>query len=374
MKKYGVFVTVLALLIVLSLSFTGCAPKAKEYVIGFAGPLTGTSAQDGQAALKGLQIAVDQINKAGGIDGATVIIDSQDDKSDPTEAATIANKFAQDKKILAVVGNYNSSCTLAASPIFNQVGLSQIAFGSSSPAVTDAGPFTYRTIPTDDIGGRYAAKWAFEKYGVQKAAIVYENTDYGVGVAEIYKEECEAAGIEIVAYESYLVGESTDFTTIVTKIKSGDPDVIFIGGLYNETALIAKQAARMDAEYPIVGVDGIYSPALIELGGADVEGVTFSAFFSDVNPDPVVQEFVKLYQEANGEAPSTYAAYAYDAGLCVLEALKNAGADRTKINDYLTTLSGLNGATGVTTFDENGDVNRVPSMVAVVGGAFEVID
>ena len=146
--------------------------------------------------------------------------------------------------------------------------------------------------------------------------------DYGIGAAQIYQEECESAGIEIVADESYNKGETSDFTTLLTKIKSANPDIILVGGLYNEMAMIAKQGDSMGYKPHYVGVDGLYSSALIEMGGNAVEGITFSAFFSDASTDAKVTDFVSAYKEAYNETPGTYAAYAYDAASILLDAIK----------------------------------------------------
>ena len=372
MKKHMLLLT-LVLIGVLIMAPASWGASSSEYVIGFAGPLTGASAQDGESARRGVEIAVKQVNAEGGIDGKTVRISVQDDKTDPKEAAIVANKLVQDQSIVAVVGHFNSSCTLAGAPIYGNGSLPHIAFGSSSPAVSQTGPFTFRTIPTDDVGGRFSAQWAFNEYDVKKAAIMYENTDYGLGVLSVFEDECAKNGIEIVAKESYLIGETTDFTTSITRIRSLAPDLLFLGSLYNEAALIAKQSAILGLDVPMASVDGLYSHALIELGGPDVEGITFAAFFSDSNPDPLVQDFVAAYQADYGSVPSTYAAYAFDATLVILDALKNAGGDRRKIQEHISNIDGIPGVTGLNAFDENGDVSKSPVFVTIKDGVFTVI-
>lgn len=367
---------ILAILLSIAMLFacTGCGEKeVTEYVIGFVGPLTGASAQDGQDALEGAQLYVEQVNAAGGIDGIPLTLNVQDDKGDPKEAAIVANMLAQDESVLAIVGHYNSSCTLAGAPIYNEAGVAAIAYGSSSPAVTEAGPYIYRTIPSDDVGGRMVAQWAFADLSPTKAAIVYENNDYGLGTATIYKEECEAAGVEVVAYENYIPDETTDFTTMLTKIKESGAEVMLLATLYNETAMFAKQAQLLGLSLPMYGVDALYQPALIELGGDAVEGLTISAFFSMDNPDPAVQEFVEAFRAKYDSDPATYHAYAYDATMCIVEALKASGPDREKINEYLTTLTGVNGASGVNSFDENGDVLKDAIRIVIQDGKFNVV-
>lgn len=217
------------------------------------------------------------------------------------------------------------------------------------------------------------AQWAFADLSPTKAAIVYENNDYGLGTATIYKEECEAAGVEVVAYENYIPDETTDFTTMLTKIKESGAEVMLLATLYNETAMFAKQAQLLGLSLPMYGVDALYQPALIELGGDAVEGLTISAFFSMDNPDPAVQEFVEAFRAKYDSDPATYHAYAYDATMCIVEAIKASGPDREKINEYLTTLSGLSGASGVNSFDENGDVLKDAIRIVIQDGKFTVV-
>lgn len=369
-------IAILLILSILTILMSACAndEKSNEYVIGFAAPLTGPSAQDGYAALHGLEIAVKQCNDAGGINGVPVRIDAQDDQSDPKQAAIVANKFVEDKRILGVVGNYTSSCTLAGAPIFNQAGLTQITFSASAASVTDAGPYTFRTINTDEVGGNYAAKWAFDQYDVKKAAILYENTDFGVSLDEIFKEACDQNGVEVVAEESVFVKETVDFATQLTKIIASEPDVLFLGILYNETALFAKQASNMGYRVPMVSVEALYSNALIELGGEYVEEIVVSTTFTELNQDAIVQKFVSAFNESYGEPPSSFAAFAYDAGLVLLEGIKNAGPDREKINEYITNIRDLPGVTGMNTFDENGDVQKEPLMLVVKDGAWSIFE
>lgn len=338
--------------------------------IGFAGPLSGASAQDGQSIKKGIELAIKLANDAGGVNGKKIELVAQDDKTDPKEAAIVANKLATDPSILAVVGHFNSSATLAGAPIYNKNEVVQISPGSSSPAVTDAGPYTFRVITTDAYQGEYVAKWTQEE-GFKKIAIIYENTDYGLGLADVYKKAVEKNGGQIVASESYILGQTKDFSASLTKIKQQNPDLLFIGGLYNEAALIAKQAKALGLNVPFMGVDGLYSDALIQLGGEAVEGFMLPGFFNTESTNPKTQEFVKAYKEAYNELPGTYAAYAFDATEIVIKAMKEKGTDRQSIADYITTLKGYEGVTGIHDFDLNGDVMKEPEKLIVKDGKFQ---
>ncbi len=371
-----------ALLLVLSAALAGgCGGGEKsggeskstgeggEIKVGIAGPFTGAIAETGTTIKNAVLLAEEQINNAGGINGKKVKLDLQDDKADPKEAAAVANKFASDKSILAVVGHYTSSTTLAGSPIYNRVGLSHIGIGCTSPAITDAGPFTYRDITSDAYDGEFVAQWMIDE-GFKNIAVAYENDDYGKGLAEVYKSKIEALGGKVVAMEPYNLGETKDFSAILTKFKSAKPDSLFIAGQYNEAAMLLKQGKGIGFKLPVFGSNGLYSDALIKLGGAEVEGLRCVGSFHKDASSQEAKDFITAYKAKYGQDPDIWAAYAYDAANILFAAIKNGGEDRTKINEYLTTLKDFKGATGVTTFDANGDCMKDPLKLVIKDGQF----
>ncbi len=377
-KKVSLFLAVGVLMLAVAVSGCGSSggdkkPASDTIKIGLAAPLTGASAQDGESIKNGVQLAIDEVNAKGGIKGKKVALVVQDDKTDPKEAAIVANKLAEDKSVLAVVGHFNSSATLAGAPVYNKAGVVEISPGSSSPAVTKAGDYTFRVITTDAFQGEVVAKWAINDLKFKKIAIIYENSDYGKGLSDVFAKEAKKLGATIVSNDSYLLGETKDFSAILTKVKSQAPDMIFIGGLYNETALIAKQAHNMNLNAPIMGVDAIYSNALIDLGKKDVEGIMLIGFFHEGTDNPVAQAFIKAYKEKYKQSPATYAAYGYDAAKIVLECIDKAGADRKAIRDYMAKMKDFKGATGINTFDANGDVMKEPLRMVIKDGKFQIV-
>lgn len=377
MRKTLKKVAALGLAVAMVAGVVGCGgsgSSADAVKIGLATPLTGASAQDGKAIQNGVNLAVKMKNEAGGINGKTVEVVAEDDKGDSSEAATVANKLAQDDSILAVIGHFNSSCTLAGAPIYNNAGVVEISPGSSSAAVTDAGDYTFRVITTDAVQGQYLADWCVNELGYKNVAILYENDDYGLGLADVAEEETGKLGAKTVVKEAYEVGQ-TDFSTVLTKVAASDAEVLIIGGLYNETALIAKQMADNGlGDMQIMGVDAIYSGALIDLGGEAVDGIKLTAYFSENSDNAKSQEFVTAYQEEYGEVPGTYAAYAYDAALVVMDAIENAGEDRVAIRDYMSKIEGFEGSTGTATFDKNGDVIKAPLRMEIQDGKYTIVE
>ncbi|KIL35765.1 branched-chain amino acid ABC transporter substrate-binding protein [Cohnella kolymensis] len=365
----------LAAISVAAFAITGCSANSgggssDTLKIGLAAPLSGASAQDGESIKKGVELAIKLANDAGGIDGKQLSLTALDDKGDPKEATNVANKLASDKSVLAVVGHFNSSATLAGAPVYNRNKIVEVSPGSSSPKVTDAGDYTFRVITTDAFQGEFVAKWTKEE-GLNKVAILYEQTDYGVGLADVYQKAAEANGIQIVASEAYTAGQTKDFASVLTKIKEKQPNAIFIGGLYNEAALIAKQAKQQGIQVPFLGVDALFSDALIKLGGDAVEGFLIPGFFNPNSDAAETKKFVDAYKAAHNSDPGTYAAYAFDATNIIIESIKKNGADREKIQQYMSSLKGFKGATGVNDFDEKGDVLKNPEKLIVKDGKFQ---
>jgi branched-chain amino acid transport system substrate-binding protein len=350
----------------------GCSSgKSAEngYAIGVALPLTGSSAEYGEQLKNGAELAVKIVNEEGGIDGKEIKTVIKDDKSDPKEATTVASSFGADKSVLGVVGHFNSSATLAAAPNYNKNQLVTVAPASSSPNVTDAGEYIYRVITSDAFQAQYVNDWSADE-GFKTAAVIYDQTDFGTGLKDVYTGRAKENGMDIVNNESYVAGQTKDFSTILTKIKQNNPDVIFIGGLANDAATITKQAKNIGIKSVFIGVDSLYSETLISLGGDNVEGLLLPGFYDPNSDREATQTFIKTYKETYGENPGAYAAYAFDAASVLIEAIKEGATTREAVKEKLDGLKNIEGVTGTLTFDENGDVETEPQKLIVKDGQF----
>ena len=341
--------------------------------IGASLPMTGSVALNGEMILEGIQMAVDECNEAGGIDGKEVVIDAQDDQAEPNQAASVANMMSADEKIVAIIGSLKSSCTLAAAPIYEEAGVVALSPDSSSPEVTNAGEYIFRIKNSDVVLAQTMAKGAISD-GHTKFAILYENNDYGAGVLEQSQIAIEEAGCEIVCTESILTGEQTDFSSIISKIRESGADAILMGVDYNESGLVMKQMKDAGLDLPRYATDGLFTDAFIEVGGEAADGTTVLTSFITSDQSENVQNFIKKYQEKyDGEMPSIFQAEGYDCGKIVIEAIENAGTDRKAIMDYMATMS-YQGVTGDCTFDENGDVNIPLKRCIVEEGEFVLLE
>lgn len=353
---------------------TESAASGDTITIGTSFPLTGSLAADGQLMVEAVQLAVDQCNEAGGVNGKQVVIDSQDDESSPTSATSIANRFVEDDNVYGVITSYNSSCALAQVPIFERAGLTAISPVATSPNLTGISDYFFRTCVSDSYVGTLCANMC-KNLGYKNIGVLYENDDYGYGLYTNFEKQASANGIKIGYAGNYVLNETKDFNSLLTSIKNAGCDAIFIAGFNSECVLVANQKEALGmGDIPIVGGDGIYSPELISEGGSAVEGVYTLGAFVDTNPDQKVQDFISAYKDAYGTVPGNWAALAYDATNVLLEAMKSCGDDLTRenINNAVKNIDYV-GVTGENKFVD-GDVEKEYLTLQVQNGQFVVVD
>jgi branched-chain amino acid transport system substrate-binding protein len=368
--KYGRLI--LAILVFVMAGSAVSMEAADTIKIGWYGPVSGAAAQDGQEGRNGAEVAAEIINASGGINGKKLELVFADDKSDPKEGANIATMFVSDKDIIGVAGPFNSSVILAAAPIYNRGKLANVGWGVTSPVITTAGEYIYRVAATDALEGDFMSKWILDE-GFKKVAIIYENTDYGVGVRDVAREAIKKYGGEVVTEAAYVQGQTKDFGSIIASVKQAAPDAVMCGSIYNEAALVIAQARDLGFEAPFFGTDGFFSAGLLELGGAAVEGARCCSVFYHEVSSPKVKEFIAAYEKKTGKTPGTWAALSYDSVMVFAEAIKKSGATtREEVKKGLDDLGSWEGATGVQEFDENGDVNKQLVKLIVKDGKFAI--
>ena len=232
------------------------------------------------------------------------------------------------------------------------------------------GAYIWRICMTDAVQGKGLADYSVATLGLKNVAIMYDNSDYGRGLADAYDEGIKAAGGAVVEKQQYSTGD-TDFKAQLTKIKGANPDLLFLSGYYPEGSKIAQQAKELGMDVQMLGSDGYASDELPKLGGAAVEGMLVSTFFDYTKDDPAVQKFVDAYKaKYEGANPDWFVANSYDVVMLAAAAAEKAGSnDRTAINDALATIGTYEGVSGPITFDENGDVIKPLSIVIVENGS-----
>ena len=350
-------------------------------VIAIAGPMTGGGAAFGEMIRNAAVLKGKEINEAGGIKGRPIKFQVEDDKGAAQEATSVSRKITSDESIVAVIGHFNSDCSLAAKPEYNRVGILQLSPGSTNIDVCQGGEWTFRNLYRDDFQGKFLANFALKALELKKVAVVFEQDNYGTGLKEAFEAEAKKIGLEIVALETYSRGRTQDFKPHMTKIKATGADGVFISGLYNEAALIIKTAKNdLGMTVPFFGGDGLVSPDLLKLGGAATEGcyVTTPFLFGTKQESAKASSFLSAFQAMHKVEPDTWAALTYDACGQVIQAIEAVGTDRKAIRDHLaaqnTKEKGYDGVTGLTFFDENGDCPGKPIYVTQVVAETKEVD
>jgi branched-chain amino acid transport system substrate-binding protein len=275
----------------------------------------------------------------------------------------MAKRLSSDPAVVAVVGHVNSSCSLAAAPIYQNARLTQISPSSSNPEISRKGYDTFfRTCATDDIQAPHAAYFAFTQLNARKVFIIDDKTTYGKGIADEFEKEISRLGASVLGHEGIMQGDK-DFTPLLTKIKALNPEVIFFGGMYPEGALLVRQAKALGLSAEWLGGDGIYVTAFIDLAKEDAEGVYCTFIGADVSGMASARQYIETYTARFGRERGPYSAYAYDASGIIIDAIRKAGKlDRQAILSRVKAVKDFSGVVGVTNFDAKGD-----SAIGLIG-------
>lgn len=352
------------LLAILSLLLTACSGKGNEIRIGSYSPLTGSTATWGHMGKQAIDIAIDEVNKAGGLLGKKVRIIYEDDMSLPEQARTAVLKLIKHHKVIAIIGEYASSRSLAAAPECQRNKIPMVSPYSTNPKVTAVGDYIFRVCYIDPFQGAAMAKFAFNELGIRKAAILRDiKNDYSVGLADFFTKTFTELGGAIVADSAYSEGD-IEFRAQLTAIKSDHPQAIFIPGYYTEVGLIARQARELGLDIPLLGGDGWDSPKTVEIGGVAVNGTYFTGAFSPDDPNPLGQEFIKKFRDRYGIFPDGTAATAYEAALVLFDAIRRAkSTEGQAIRDALAQTKDFTGVSGKLSID--GDRNAIKRIVII---------
>ncbi|WP_163103389.1 ABC transporter substrate-binding protein [Peribacillus alkalitolerans] len=338
--------------------------------------LSGAVASYGQSIAEGIDLAIEEINKSGGIDGKKLKITKVDNKSDAAEATNAAIKLTSQDKVTAIIGAATSGNTVAQAQIANDNKTVLLSPSGTSPNVTvgtdgKLNEFVFRTSFIDPFQGTVAANFAAKDLKVKNVAIFADSaSDYAKGLAASFKETFEAEGGKIVSEEAY-VAKDTDFRSTLTRIKAKNPEFVFIPGYYEEVGLIIKQAREMGITVPFMGADGWDSPKLVELAGADALNNTFiTNHYSSEDPDKTIQKFVSTFKEKyDGDAPDAFNALGYDSVYLIADAIERAGStDATKIKDELAKTADLSLVTGIVTVDDKHNPIKSATVLEYVDG------
>jgi branched-chain amino acid transport system substrate-binding protein len=353
----------------------GCsqgADQASQAIrVGHVASLTGDTASFGQSADRGMKLAIEEINAAGGVLGRPLALITEDDRSVTEEARSAAQKLLQRDRVVALLGEVASSRSLAAAPEAQRARVPMISPASTNPKVTAVGDYVFRTCFIDPFQGAVMARFAAQELGARRVAILLDyKQDYSVGLADYFRRTFRELGGEIVADERYTSGD-IEFRAQLTTLRAAKPDAIFVPGYYTEVGLIAKQARELGIDVPMLGGDGWDSEKTLEIGGAAVEGYYFSTHYSADATSPRVQAFVKRYRESYGAVPDAMAALGYDTALILSDALRRAGSlEGPKLRDAIASTSDFDGVTGRISIDGERNARKDAVVLKIENGRF----
>ena len=375
MNKKIVSALTLAAVLVAGASIVSCSKTGADadvIKIGVFEPLTGANGAGGADEYDGIKLA----NKlAPTVLGKKVVLVAVDNKSDKVEAANAATVLAQKEKVNAVIGSWGSSLSMSGGPIFAEAKIPAVAVSATNPNVTKGNEYYFRVCFLDPFQGTVGAAYAFNELKAKKVAIIREvSNDYSVGLAKFFVDEfVKLSGdpASIVATSDYNTGDQ-DFSAQLTNIKQFEPDVIFAPGNYTESALIIKQARALGMTAKFVGGDTWDENAFLEVGGAAVEGATFSTFFAnDVPINKTSEAFLKAFREEYKKEPAAVAALGYDAYMVILDAITRANsAEPQKIRDALTQTKDFEGSAGNITINAERNADKAAVFKTVKEGKF----
>lgn len=341
--------------------------------IGVLAPLTGTNAEYGKGFEVGTQMAVDRINAAGGINGRTLELEVKDSKGDQKESSDLCRMFADDKEVMAIIGDFASGACMANAPIVDEAGVVQLSPTASNPDYAGMSDYCFSIMGRQDGEAPFYAKYILNRYmGVKKLGVIYINSDWGKSCYENFKAQCDVEGLEIVEAVNYVQDEK-DFSSLITKLKAANPDVVCIMDQGAVPQVINQIRGSGWTDIPITTLGPGTSQQLIDLCGENAEGLLLtSPFFFDPEDADLVAWRDEFVQKAGFE-PTIHPVCAYDCVNLLAEAIKACGDDVTRqnIRDNLAKVE-LEGVSGPLKFNEAGDITRQYLICGVENGEYVI--
>ena len=353
---------------------TAAAPVESDTILfGEVGSLTGAQATFGISTKNGVQMAIDEVNAAGGVtvDGKVkkIAVRVYDDQGKSEEAANAVSRLINQDKVAVILGEVASSNSLAMAPKAQAAKIPMITPSSTNPKVTEVGDYIFRVCFIDPFQGTVMAKFATETLKAKNVAILKDNkSDYSLGLSQFFSETFTKLGGTIVGEEAYSQGD-TDFRGQLTALKGKKPEAIYVPGYYTDVGVVARQAKELGINVPLLGGDGWESEKLFELGGSAISGSYFSNHYSTDDPTPRVQNFIKAYEVKYGSKPDSLGALGYDAAMVAVEAIKKTGSiDGEKLKAAIAATSGHPGIAGTITLDANRNAVKPAVILQVKDG------
>ncbi|MHC1783791.1 MAG: ABC transporter substrate-binding protein [Anaerolineaceae bacterium] len=382
MRIRNVLIVVLLFVILATSAGCGAAPAASGgdhevgvIKFGLNNEVTGANPIIGASAKRGVDLALEEINSAGGVtvDGKkyTLAVEELDNEFKPEAAAVVAQKFADRSDIMAMIGPNDSADVMPTIPIIEAAKLPSITPWATAVAITQDNDYFFRACFTDDFQGAIIAKFAYEDEQAKTAAVLYDmSNDYNVGIATIFKKTFEEMGGKVVEFQTYGRGEK-DFKSQLTKIVAANPDILLMPNFFAEIPLQAEQARALGYKGKFIGSDTWGDKELLNLGGEYVEGALWVGHYAvDIASDKA-KAFIDAYTKKYNDTPNDIAALNYDTVYLLKLALENGGkVDRVSIREGLAAIKEFEGVTGNAVFNDSGDPVKSAVIIKIKDGKF----
>ena len=371
--------TAISAMLAVSVVASGCGGGSKasdEIKIGVVSEMTGSNATYGTSVVNGMKLALKEVNDKGGVNGKKVSSVAADSKSEPAEAANAMSKLVNQDKTPVVMGIFTSSSAIAAANVSESAKVPFLAIGATNPKVTlddktgKVKPNTFRVCFIDPFQGTVGANFVLNELKLKKAVIFVDNSsDYSKGLASFFKQAYTSKGGEIVGEEAYLQ-KDTDFKAVLTKIKTMNPETLYVPGYYEEVGKIIKQARELGMNLPIVGGDGWDSPKLSEIAGAGpLNNSFFTNHYSPDDTSEASKAFVDAYVKAYNQKPDAPAVLGYDGARLMIDAISRAGGtDGAKVSKALAVTKNYKAVTGDTSLNETQDAVKSAVIIEFKDG------
>jgi branched-chain amino acid transport system substrate-binding protein len=359
--------TILGILIGAFLSIIcGMAAAQTEIKVGIAGPLSGSSLNLGEQQEVGAQKAFEHLNDNGGLLGKEIVVISVDDACEPRQAEAVARQLVSEG-VVFVVGHVCSSCSLAASKIYEEARIIMISPGSTNPKVTDeGGDNVFRVIGRDDQQGTIAGDYLADNYSKNNIAIIHDNQAYGLGLAEFTKYQLNKRGVTEVLFDSY-TPDQKDYKSMVNKLVNKKTDVLYAGGYMTDIGIILRQAKKELPNLRLFSGDALVNVEFLFVAGDAGEG-TYFTFGPDIRQMPDARDVVAAIREEDAYEPDGQTLYSYGAVQAWAQAVEHAGSLKPKAVIDALKAGSFDTVLGKIDFDEKGDVTGMNTFVWYVFG------
>jgi len=366
MKKLWIGIGIIIVVTLAIVFFINQTKKEPGVIkIGAILPLTGDGAKYGEEAKNGIELALEYLKDS------KIEVIYEDDQGKANGAINAFNKLVESENLPVIIGPMYSSTALAVAPLGEKKKVVIFSPSASSPELTKAGDYFFRNWPSDLYEGSEMASFAYNTLNLRAVAILSVNLDYGVGLTKVFEKVFKSFGGRILKTEYYNQG-ATDFRTQMNKLRSLNPEAIYLPGYYTEIGLILRQAKEIALKTKFLSCVGFDNPKVLEISGNATEGVIFARpYYDPESKNPNVKSFVERFTKRYGTAPGIYAAHAYDALKITAKAVEQGGYSADGIKKALYSIRDFPGITGKTSFDQNGDVIKPIQIMEVSNGKFK---